>query len=249
MGACRTLQKPIFPFLAHSNNSVIDGGLSVSDEEHEWAMPTIGRLGTGFLDVCESSTAAELHDLWKVIQQMCEFTIIVENHVQGRWTPRTFTMLIDQRNFVQHSLMSLKTKQELYDNDSVVIEPLYECCRLAVIVYSFLVIFPIPPVAGPFEALAQQLGAEFTTVNLHDQNLSTSKLLLWVLMMGAIAAIGLPERRWFLSHIQTLSAHMGIAKWEEMKEILQLFLWLPSTSDPDGRDVYIEMQEDALSGN
>jgi hypothetical protein len=177
---------------------------------------------------------------------MCDFTVIVENHVQGRWTPRTFTVIIDHRNFVQHSLMSLDTAKELYDKDTNMDEPLYECCRLAAIVYSLLVIFPLPPVLGPFEGLAEQLHMELTRIGVNYDTAPRSKLLLWTLVMGAIASIGCRQRPWFLSQIQTLSAKMDVRDWRQAKEIVESFLWLPSTNDPDGRDLWIEMQDETL---
>ena len=67
--------------------------------------------------------------------------------------------------------------------------------------------------------------------------------------MGAIAAIGLPERPWFLSQIRTLSRRMGIGEWEEIKDVLQSFLWLPSASDLDGQDLWIEMQAETITEN
>jgi hypothetical protein len=226
---------------------MVDGRLSVTDQEREWAIPTLGRLGSGFWEIWGLSTTVEGSELYGVIKHICDFTIVVENHVQGRWAPRTFTVIIDQRNFVQHSLMSLKTKKELLDSNSIVEEPLYECCRLAVIAYSFLVVFPLPPVAGPFEALVAQLRMELTAIGLHNPTVPGSNLLLWILVMGAIAAIGLPERPWFLSQIRTLSTQMGIGEWKRMRDILQSFLWLSSTSDPDGLDLWIEMQTETLS--
>jgi hypothetical protein len=249
MTASRFLQKPIFPFVAHSNDFAVNGRLSVSDEEREWVMSTLGQLGSGFWEVWGPSTTVEVNQLCMVIQHMCDFTMVVENHVQGRWMPRTFTQIIDQRNFVQHSLVSLKTKQELVDSNSVIGEPLYECCRLAVIVYSFLIIFPLPPVEGPFEALTAQLQMDWIATGLDRPTKSRSRILLWILVMGAIAAIGLPERPWFLSQIRTLSRRMGIGDWEEIKHVLQSFLWLPSASDLDGQDLWIEMQAETITEN
>ena len=247
MSACRFLQKPIFPFVAHSNDFAVNGRLSVSDQEREWVMSTLGQLGSGFWEVWGLSTTVEVNQLCMAIQHICDFTMVVENHVEGRWMPRTFTEIIDQRNFVQHSLMSLKTKQELVDSNSVIGEPLYECCRLAVIVYSFLIVFPLPPVEGPFEALAAQLQMDWIVTGLDRPTKSRSRILLWILVMGAIAAIGLPERPWFLSQIRTLSRRMGIGDWEEMKDVLQSFLWLPSASDLDGQDLWIEMQAETIT--
>jgi len=244
-GACRFLQKPAFPFLAHSDSYLTDGRLSVSAQEHAWARRTLGRLGQGFGDVWGQPTGAATAELCEVLRHICDFTVVVENHTEGRWIPRTFTVIIDQRNFVQHRLMSLRTAQELGAAGLAVEEPLYECCRLAMIVYSFLVVFPLPPEAGPFEALVASLRAELSrataVARTHPPAPSRWPLLLWIITMGAIAAIGLPERPWFAVQARTAAARMAMGDWIDMRDVLQSFLWLSSTSDPDGRDLWAEM--------
>jgi len=171
-----------------------------------------------------------------VIQSLCDFTVIIESYVEGRWTARTASTIIDQRNYVQHRLMSLPTKQELDDGGVMDVDPLYESCRLATIAYSFLVVFPLPPVIGPFEAVAAELRQELLTVHLEFQDSSTAQLVLWITVMGGIAALGLPERLWFRSRVNILRAHLGVTSWPELKAVLQQFLWHPSTNDPDGRE-------------
>ena len=105
--------------------------------------------------------------------------------------------------------MSLKSKQELLDDGATIRESLYEPCRLAVIAFSFLVVFPLPPVVGPFESLSKQLLVELTVVDTDDESISRFRLLLWITVMGAIAAIGLPERPWFIRRIREMVMKMG----------------------------------------
>jgi hypothetical protein len=226
---------------------MIEGRLSINDREREEAFYTLGSLGSGVWQAWGPSTATEVKDLCIVVRHVCDFAIVVENYIQGRWSPRTFTVIIDQRNFVQHSLMSLKSKREVLDDGATIGESLYEPCRLAVIAFSFLVVFPLPPVVGPFESLSDQLLAELTTINMDDESVSQPRLLLWILVMGAIAAIGLPEREWFIRRIHDLSVKMGIVNFEEMKGVLQTFLWLPSANDPDGQDLWTEIPPETVS--
>lgn len=226
---------------------MVDGRLSISDQEREEAFSTLGSLGSGVWQAWGGSTAAEVKDLCIVIRHVCDFTIVVENYIQGRPSPRTFTVIIDQRNFVQHSLMSLQSKRELLDDGATIGESLYEPCRLAVIAFSFLVVFPIPPVVGPFESLSEQLLVELTAVKMDDESVSRSRLLLWIMVMGAIAAIGLPEHPWFVRRTHEMTMKMSIVDWEEMKAVLQAFLWLPSANDPDGQDLWTEMTLETVS--
>ena len=113
-----------------------DGELTVTPEEHEAAASDLGPLGTGFWEVWDTSVSAAVHELCGVIREACDFTVVVENYIQGRWMQRTSTEMIDQRNHAQHTLMSLKTSQE-WENKGVEVDLQYESCRLAVIIYSF----------------------------------------------------------------------------------------------------------------
>lgn len=217
--------------------------LSVYDEERMSTQSTLGSLGSGFLIAWESPIFTDMDQFKMVLQHICDFTIIVENYVQGRWMPRTFVTIIDQRNFVQHSLMSLRSRQARPDMGEMHGDPAYESCRLAVIIYSFLVVFPLPPIIGPLETLTERLQYEISAApGFKDRKQSTQNLHLWILTMGAIAAIGLPQRSWFLSAMQELMTDMGIQEWEEMRSILMSFLWHPMTNDPDGEDILSEMQ-------
>jgi hypothetical protein len=246
MGACRSLQRPVFPFLAHSDDFMIQGRISISDQERLWTSSTLACCGSEVWKAWEASTATEVQELCVVVRHMCDFMIVMENHIQGRWSPRTFTVIIDQRNFVQHSLMSLNSKQELLDDGFSVEEVLYEPCRLAVIVFSFLVVFPIPPVSGPFESLTEQLLAELMEIDISGESASRSRMILWISVMGAIGAIGLPERQWFLNSAREMSSRLVVQSWKALKDILQSFLWFPSTNDPDGQELWSEMQVNSI---
>jgi hypothetical protein len=226
---------------------MFQGRLSISDQERLWASPMLECCDSQVWKAWESSNAAGVKALCAVVQHVCDFMIVVENHMQGRWSPRTFTVIIDQRNFVQHSLMSLKSKRELLVEGKVVEDRLYEPCRLAVIIFSFLIVFPIPPVIGPFESLTEQLLSELVEIDVREESAMRSRMLLWILVMGAIASIGLHDRQWFLIHARCLSLRLAITEWEDLKELLGSFLWFPSINNLDGQDIWNEMQVNSIS--
>lgn len=183
-----------------------------------------------------------MHDFFAVIQHACDFTVVVENYVRGRWTPRTSTEIMDQRNYIQHSLMSLPSYRALSADEVYVDEVHYESARLAVIIYSFLVIFPIPPVAGPFETLTRLLRRESEQHILKHARRARLHIQLWILMMGAIASIGLPCRPWFLSELAVYMKMAKIDSWQDLQAILQTFLWHPGTNNVDGLDIWDDVE-------
>ncbi|ETI28582.1 hypothetical protein G647_01032 [Cladophialophora carrionii CBS 160.54] len=245
MGAVRNLTRPIFPFVSHTATFVHeDGRLAVSQHEREAVAKDLGLLGAGFWQVWSlnaASTAAYLDRLFEVIQDMADFTIVVENHASGRWIPRTSPEIIDQRNFVQHKLMSLHSEEELVVSGGLVAEDIdvqYETCRLACIVYSFLVVFPVPPVVGPFETLVGRLKRTLKATDWTVFDRPRLRLHLWILIMGSIASIGLPDRPWFLLRVMEVLEDVGMTNWKGLKALLKTFLWHPRTSDLDGLDIW-----------
>lgn len=50
-------------------------------------------------------------------------------------------------------------------------------------------------------------------------------LILWIFAVGAITSFGLPERRWFVSHLREITDEMGMETWEDMKVCLRQGIW------------------------
>ncbi|KIY01513.1 uncharacterized protein Z520_03065 [Fonsecaea multimorphosa CBS 102226] len=246
MGACRSIGRPIFPFISHTATFVRgDGRLSITNHERDAVAADLGTLGTGFWQVWSPKPSAPsyLDDLLTVIRDICDFTVVVENHASGRWMPRTSPEIIDQRNFVQHKLMSLWSAEELLTARDVAVDDLqYETCRLACIIYSFIVVFPVPPVVGPFETLIDRIKRALQATEWKNFDPPRLRLHLWILAMGAIGSIGLPDRPWFLLRIMEVLDEFDIKGWKDLKVLLQSFLWHPRTSDPDGLDIWKAVQ-------
>ncbi|KIW72876.1 hypothetical protein PV04_01037 [Phialophora macrospora] len=249
MGAVRNLTRPIFPFISHTTTFVQeDGRLAVTQYERDAVTTDLGQLGTGFWQVWSlnaASTAAYLDLLLEVIQDMGDFTVVVENHASGRWIPRTSPEIIDQRNFVEHKLMSLQTEQELIGSGRLAVEDLdvqYESCRLACIVYSFIVIFPVPPVVGPFETIVERLKRALHATAWKVFQGPRLRLHLWIVIMGSIASIGLPDRPWFLLRVMEVLEEFDMKDWKDLKALLKTFLWHPRTSDLDGLEIWKAIQ-------
>ncbi|OAP57591.1 hypothetical protein AYL99_08329 [Fonsecaea erecta] len=246
MGACRNISRPIFPFISLTVSFVReDGRLAITNHERNAVAADLGPLGTSFWQVWASnaSTPSYLEDLLTVIGDVCDFTVVVENHASGRWIPLTSPEIIDQRNFVQHKLMSLRPAEELVAATNITVDEVqYETCRLACIIYSFIVVFPVPPVVGPFETLTDKLKRALQATEWKGFEPERLKLHLWILVMGAMGSIGLPDRPWFLLRIMEVLEEFDMAAWKDLKVLLQSFLWHPRTSDPDGVDIWKAVQ-------
>ena len=234
----RHLINPGLPFVAYAEDSIVDGRILMQPEEWSDASK-FAKLGTGFYQVwlnCET-----MSDLNSTIANLCDFTVIVNNYVEGRGFSRLASDITDARNFTQHSLMMLKAESDI--SGGVKPDDQYESTRIACIIYSYLVVMPIPPVIGLYERIAEDLRSAILREPIPAISMPQFRLRLhlWTLMMGAVISIGLPSREWFVTQLLHVSVLLSTNCWQDASSILRTFLWHPSTSDADGQDVWAQV--------
>jgi hypothetical protein len=120
---------------------------------------------------------------------------------------------------------------------------LYNLCRLAAVIYSLIIVFPLPVQTAPFAQLALQIKEKMSNKTVRARWNEAPQLMLWITLMAAIASIGLNERSWFVSTLDRLVSRLGISSWNELKGLLQDFLWFGSISDVDGADLWKEVKQ------
>jgi hypothetical protein len=70
--------------------------------------------------------------------------------------------------------------------------------------------------------------------------------LLWILVLGGIAASDTEEREWFVKSIAMVVKILQIGTWEQVTEIMEGFLWLDSACDAGGRILWAEVKSGRL---
>lgn len=197
----------------------------------------MGNLGQGFQDLMSfginDKAASVLHD-------MAELSVIIDNHCRGSKLIPDITVLIDHRNTVQHTLMSLPDGAELEDGE-VSSRYLYDLIRYAAITYSAAVIFPLPPLTGIFRKLAVALQVILDESKIDPCWQLYPKTLLWILVLGGVAATRTPERIWYVRNLAAISSVLSFSHWEEVAEELENYLWLESVCDTAGRLLWMEV--------
>lgn len=68
-----------------------------------------------------------------------------------------------------------------------------------------------------------------------------SQLLFWVLFVACAAAKGGPESWWFFKELADCNSELEIESWEEAKEMLWRFAWVPYIGDEIGEEVWTEI--------
>lgn len=178
--------------------------------------------------------------LYPVLRRLCDYTLAVHNYVEGTLGAYGLDVMADARNFVQYSLMSLAPDAETSGVEHT--DLFFELCRLAAMIYSLLVVFPLPVTTAPFAMLGRQIKEQMSKSTVHARWSEAPQLMLWITFMGAIASIGSSERFWYISLLDRLIGRLKVGSWLEMKKLLEDFLWFGSTSDIDGLDLWKEIQ-------
>lgn len=176
-------------------------------------------------------------ELLDIIEHMSRFTLVIDKH-HDKLAMLDLPLMADHRNLVQYRLMMLPTPADL-NLAGVVVDELYDVCRLGAMIYCLIVVFPYPASRAPFRRLAVDLLASMAKVVAKLD--SMPELSLWLLFMGGIAAVGDPPERALCVHFlrKPLSA-LQLHTWNESREILEAFLWYDRVSDSDGRELFHE---------
>ena len=195
-------------------------------------------LGGDFLRSGNSLILGSLQDLFITVRYMSGYSRLVFNHSEGIKLQSTGT-LTDLRNSIQHRLLSLPACPSAQGSNGVY--HLYESTRLGAQIYSLLCIYPYPAGPAPFVEAASRLKRELSSLDPRTISYEESKLLLWILVMGAIVTVGTFDRPWFIHILGSVAYRLQVESWPDMKSLLLTFLWLSKTNDIDGRDVWDEV--------
>jgi len=69
------------------------------------------------------------------------------------------------------------------------------------------------------------------------------KLLLWVLVLGGIAALDKPERSWYVAQLVILVENLEESTdWGAIEGILERYLWLDSACGHTGPELWEEIE-------
>jgi hypothetical protein len=181
--------------------------------------------------VAELPITYEVQDIFRAARA---YLALVDKYQDG--VQVALDTLADFRNSIQWYIMSLLPASQL---DSTLMDayPLYESCRLALVIMGVGVVFPLPPQSAPLLNLARILQTELQSIKDTSKAYSSVniKLVSWCMTLGGIAATGSPLRTWYVEEIQRLAGPCGLPGWDRIKQDLKMILWLDKACDSAGR--------------
>lgn len=229
--ATQRLKKPDWPLL---KRTLILKNMNIP----EVLKVPLQSLGRGFHALL--SLGVDEHFLG-IIGLLVDLTITIDCHHRGVKQITDQTKFIDRRNSIQHQLLSLPFGSDLKEGE-LGSRSVYECVRLATLIYSVGVTFPLPTMTGVFRRLASRLMIELEASRHDPAWVSTSQSLLWVLVLGGIAAQGTEHRSWYVQNLLLVSSASKVLTWRQILDEVKTFLWLDSACENGGRELWSEMK-------
>ncbi|KGY15701.1 hypothetical protein PABG_11356 [Paracoccidioides brasiliensis Pb03] len=212
--------------------------------------------------------------LTRVLRHMQNYTAVIKLYTQGLLPGLELAAIADRRNWIQYQLLSLNSINEFtkypyspdpmnashdcsYDNSIQQSEnyKIYEPTRIAAMIFSLIAVYPLPAANRPFRRLCRLmkgalLAAEIKRVNLNNPNLHEScwsgaeEVLLWVVLLGAIAARNTSSEEWFVEQAGNVVQVFGIQSWNQLKEVVERIMWMASVCDVNGLIVWNEISRE-----
>ncbi|KAH7355375.1 hypothetical protein BKA65DRAFT_238766 [Rhexocercosporidium sp. MPI-PUGE-AT-0058] len=178
------------------------------------------------------------HDMLAVFEAAGAITLAIQHYVEGQPVGLSLSAISRTRTAVQQRILNLPPVIELPEAPLPFV---YEVCRLTSIIYGIAVIFPIPNTYLLFQELIQKLQTAIEMSQVEWFGAVLADLYLWVLVIGGIAALDKPERRWYIAQLVALAERMGTWEWSDVERVLGGFLWLESACGPGGRKLWEEV--------
>jgi hypothetical protein len=167
------------------------------------------------------------------------YSALLQGYAVGSHSDLDLGYILELRNYVHYHILSIPAGMSV-GMESV--SHIYEPFRLALTIYSLLVLFPIPLATSPYFNLTQILHRELEVVPKEEWS-SMPTLLLWVLTLGGIAALDTPHRPWFVTRLHVQLEELGIISWKGFVHTMGTWIWLGSPCGTEGLILWKEAQE------
>jgi hypothetical protein len=250
VSATSTLTKPNLPFMKRA--------ILYISHVRRWAKTAHHRptamLGQGFQKYHYQGIMTGMID---VLDEVIDMTTGIDHYLSGRPRGLKLGAISMARTFIQYRVLALPHADEfgeiisLDDEEknrgegSVTFAELYEACLAAATIYNIAVIFPVPNTHRIFPHLVKRLekalSPPYSPSVVARYGDSDSDLLLWILVLGGIAALDSDERFWFVKNLVAFVGKWKIYDWSSVEEKMQHFLWLESACSPGGKLLWEEV--------
>ncbi|KIW29255.1 uncharacterized protein PV07_05080 [Cladophialophora immunda] len=236
--ASRTGDRLLYPRI-RPYHSIVSSGRHVLDAK---ATLLSEKLGGGFHSIDDSLTTGVREAVVKGV----EATVALDHYHRHENSQPCLVDVMLAANEAHRSFLELDPREGLGLEQLV-----NNCCRLGSLIYSDMVLFPMPSCTKIKPRLARelrQLLEEFQDLKIVTEDFKhpVSDMVLWVLVMGGIAASFTEHRRWFQDRLRTRlrrtksDASFSSGTWAEFKRHVSKFLWWDPVVDRPAMELWNE---------
>ena len=115
-----------------------------------------------------------------------------------------------------------------------------DACRIAAVLHC------ICPMGGYYpdsslvvSSLVQKLKASLSM--LLEANAVTNALMLWLFYVGAVSALGVPERRWFVQYLVVMLEELQLIDWNQTRSTLEHVMSRAVFCESSFQDVWVDI--------
>jgi hypothetical protein len=153
---------------------------------------------------------------------------------EGLFRNISISRIADSRNKLTHRTLSLPSAKDLEFSQKIAIVSdeeyrnleVYEACRLTAVLYTIMVVFPLPRSKRARDHLMPRIRGALECIDPYSVKEEICGLLFWCLAVAGVAADGYPSRDWFLRRLLPVSSILKIENWSETEKFLEKFAWL-----------------------
>ena len=202
-------------------------------------------IGTGFTQL--QSIDSELADALKAA---AEVTVALDHYHHRRPNFPALVDIVDAANETQHKLLSLQ--------QSIPLEPrrtdcLRSMCLSAALIYSDMILFPLPAVCEVKPRLARNLrhamekfdmlkADEGTSDNQEESAEDYALLTLWILMLGRLATEFTADSLYFIQKLRQYFSRVSyIGTWQDFSNVMATYLWWDYIFDEPSEKLWLEV--------
>jgi hypothetical protein len=199
--------------------------------------PLASLLGRGFLQLAHA-------ELLSVLMLASRATVAVDlYHRQTPHAPHLWD-ICKVRSAVQHRLCALEPPLCL--TDASYDELVHDGVRLAALIYSDLVLFPLECTKTIKPRLAYDLRKTLEALFKKDEfdGQQERDVITWCVTMGALAAFETVHQDWYLSQLsKIMSVDERVLAWVSFQALMSHFLWWDYVLQPRLWDVWLECRK------
>ncbi|PTU23336.1 hypothetical protein P175DRAFT_0454989 [Aspergillus ochraceoroseus IBT 24754] len=231
INASKTLSRPYFPF-----SSLQDGRELTLHHVLYTPIPTWSYQQGSLLQIPMTN---EMLDVFHGLRKYVSLVQAFQDGVQPGVDRGT---LCDFRNLLQWHIMSLLPASQL-GHVIIPFYPMYESCRLALIIFGVGITFPLPPETAPLEKLSKMLQIELESCDYSSLSGTpgATEIRCWCLVLGGIASTETNSRKWFVQQLRRIATAQGLSTWDEVKVVLESTVWVERACDMAGSFLWDEV--------